>query len=327
MGRSTACLEASTPQGSCRPRAPPPAPSPAEHAGQPGGLDGQRASRCPTWWARPQARQCRHPGTGLRRQHDHRHHLPTGPPRQRRQPEPRCQHPGVQRQHGDDLGLPVDRHDDHLTSTRRRRRRRRREHISTTTRVADGRLKARPRRSRPGPSCPGNWRAARAPTRSGSTRGGTAPPRSAASRWRRPMTMPSVGLGRHLEDVGNRVAVARRASGSGWPRTGWAARRRRPARRGRWPRSCRASARGRRTIWAAVGLADALVAQAHAEDGDLPGQLGHHAMLTPPSSGRPGPGEITTASGAAARMPATSMASLRNTTGSAPSSPSSWTRL
>ena len=51
------------------------------------------------------------------------------------------------------------------------------------------------------------------------------------------------------------------------------------------------------------------------------------ARLTPPSSGRPGPGEIRTASGRSARMPATSMASLRYTTGSAPSSPSSWTRL
>ncbi len=35
------------------------------------------------------------------------------------------------------------------------------------------------------------------------------------------------------------------------------------------------------------------------------------AKLTPPSSGRPGPGEMSTASGRAARMPATSMASLR----------------
>ena len=42
------------------------------------------------------------------------------------------------------------------------------------------------------------------------------------------------------------------------------------------------------------------------------------SRLTPPSSGRPGPGEMSTASGRAARMPATSMASLRNTTGLGP---------
>jgi hypothetical protein len=69
------------------------------------------------------------------------------------------------------------------------------------------------------------------------------------------------------------------------------------------------------------------MAQTDPEDRDLAGQLVTTARLTPLFSGRPGPGEMMMPSGASARMPAMSMASLRNTTGSAPSSPNSWTRL
>ena len=55
---------------------------------------------------------------------------------------------------------------------------------------------------------------------------------------------------------------------------------------------------------AAVDLADGLVAEAHPEDRVLAGQLARStAMEMPALSGRPGPGEIRMASGAAARMP------------------------
>ncbi len=47
----------------------------------------------------------------------------------------------------------------------------------------------------------------------------------------------------------------------------------------------------------------------------------------PASSGVPGPGEITIRSGRIALIPDMSTASLRTTSGSAPSSPRYWTRL
>ncbi len=55
--------------------------------------------------------------------------------------------------------------------------------------------------------------------------------------------------------------------------------------------------------------------------GTLPPSWRNSCSDTPASSGVPGPGEITMYPGRNARMPATSMASLRTTFTSTPSSP------
>ena len=78
---------------------------------------------------------------------------------------------------------------------------------------------------------------------------------------------------------------------------------------------------------AAVDVADDLVAEADAEDGQLGPEVADDVDREPGVAGCPGPGEITTPSGSRARTSATVPASLRHTTVSAPSSPRYWTRL
>jgi hypothetical protein len=77
---------------------------------------------------------------------------------------------------------------------------------------------------------------------------------------------------------------------------------------------------------AAEGLADALVAEADAEDGDLAGEALITASEMPASLGVHGPGEITMCSGASAAISSV-ISSLRNTLTSSPSSPKYCTRL
>ena len=79
---------------------------------------------------------------------------------------------------------------------------------------------------------------------------------------------------------------------------------------------------------AAEDLADALVAEADAEDG----HAARRRCGSPRWTGRrpragPGPGEMSTASGSSASISSRVSASLRCTSGSAPSSPRYWTRL
>ena len=165
--------------------------------------------------------------------------------------------------------------------------------------------------------------------RSGSTRDGTARRGSATSRGAAPITRPSsFAPRRHLELRRQPVARRPRASGSGRPGTAWRCRRTRRVpscsivdvlpcigaararpsaeRRGRSP-----GARDTRPASASVGRTC----------GSLPSRCR-------PSSGRPGPGEITIALGRQrARSRPASISSLRRTTTVAPSSPSYWTRL
>jgi hypothetical protein len=78
---------------------------------------------------------------------------------------------------------------------------------------------------------------------------------------------------------------------------------------------------------AAEGRADALVAEADAEQRDLAGELLDGATEMPASAGEHGPGEITMRSGFIAAISLSVIASLRNTFTSSPSSPKYCTRL
>jgi hypothetical protein len=78
---------------------------------------------------------------------------------------------------------------------------------------------------------------------------------------------------------------------------------------------------------AAEGLADALVAQADAQDGIWPAKRLMVGTEMPASLGVQGPGEMTMRSGCKAATSATLSSSLRLTTTSSPSSPKYCTRL
>ena len=171
---------------------------PAQHGGQPRHLD--RQLRLGAQRRRPvgQRGPVGHHGRRPRGQHDHRHHVRRrGAARQRRQPEPRRQHPGDQRQHGDHLGLPAgDHHHDHdddhtVVDDDDHRRTTPRTPSAARRRAADG-LRPGAASGSGAPSCPRKLASSAGPDAVRTDSGWNWTPSTASVRWRRPMTTPSV---------------------------------------------------------------------------------------------------------------------------------------
>ena len=158
-----------------------------------------------------------------------------GPAGQRRQPEPGGQRAGQQREHGQHLGVPVGDHD-HRRRPRRPRRRPARAPSTTTSsnhgrgtaRTETGLLPGRRSGGGGGASWPRKLASRAGPDTVRTDSGWNCTPSTAQRAVAQPHHHAVGRGGGHLELVGHRVGVAPPASGSGWRRRGWGARRRCP---------------------------------------------------------------------------------------------------
>ena len=175
----------------------------------------------------------------------------------------------------------------------------------------------------------GNFRAGHGPAKPVSIDSGwNCTPSMGSVLWRSPMTIPSVVQAGHLEAVGNRVGVDdERVVPRGLEHLGQVLEHAAPVVVDR--RRLAVHDLGRAHDPPAEDLADALVAEADAEDRQaLTSQFGdrgraHARVLGQARTGR----HHQRGWHSSALRPATSTASLRTTTGSAPSSPRYCTRL